>query len=238
MKDIFIADAHLRTPDSEDYQQLLKFLRHQRGQIGTLVLLGDIFEFWVGYRHCVFSAYVPLLSELHHLHRAGTRIIAVEGNHDFHLGAFFSATLNCTIIADSAECDLGATTIHLCHGDTIAASGGYLWLRRFFRSWLARALIHILPGDVTWNIGAVLGNISKKRRHQKTLPPLPQQALTTYAASHLDTTCSAVICGHFHRNWRHTDANGELIILANWGSGYPYLEHQDGVFKLRRYSNS
>lgn len=86
MKDIFIADAHLKNPADENYVQLLEFLKQNSGNIRTLILLGDIFEFWVGYRHCVYSAYVPLLQQLNLLRLDGTSIIVVEGNHDFKIG--------------------------------------------------------------------------------------------------------------------------------------------------------
>ncbi len=64
MKDIFLADAHLLDPEDDNYLRLLTFLKNHRGSIRTLVLLGDIFEFWIGYRHTVFAPYIPLLEEL------------------------------------------------------------------------------------------------------------------------------------------------------------------------------
>ena len=100
MRDLFIADAHLLAPQDANYRRLLEFLRAQRGRTRTLVLLGDIFEFWIGYRYCVFSAYVPLLEALRELREAGARIVYVEGNHDFHLGPYFAETLGCDILPD------------------------------------------------------------------------------------------------------------------------------------------
>ena len=92
-RDIFLADAHLLHPQQDNYQRLLGFLGAQRGQLRTLYILGDLFEFWVGYRHLIFAPYVPLLNALGDLQQAGTEIVYVEGNHDFHLGPYFRDTL-------------------------------------------------------------------------------------------------------------------------------------------------
>ena len=51
MKTLFIADAHLKNPRDRNYRALLDFLAEQLHVVDRLVLLGDIFEFWVGYRH-------------------------------------------------------------------------------------------------------------------------------------------------------------------------------------------
>src|SRR6056297_1490602 len=100
MKDVFVADAHLADPASENYRCFLDFLNSLRGETRTLFLLGDIFEFWIGYRHIVFSPYVPVLDALRRLKEAGTEIVYVEGNHDFHVGPYFEKVLEARIFPD------------------------------------------------------------------------------------------------------------------------------------------
>ena len=106
MKAVFIADAHLLDPEDANYRRLLAFLHQQRGSLSHLVLLGDIFEFWLGYRHSVFAPFVPLLEELRRQRAAGTELVFVEGNHDFHLGPYFSETLACRILPDGGVLEL------------------------------------------------------------------------------------------------------------------------------------
>ena len=55
MKAIFLSDAHLRRPEDKNYQLLLDFLDRQK-DLDALFLLGDIFEFWIGYKHLAFTA--------------------------------------------------------------------------------------------------------------------------------------------------------------------------------------
>lgn len=237
MKDIFIADSHLSDPCTPAYRHLVDFLKKQKGQIDHLILLGDIFEFWVGYRHCVFSAYLEILETLQQLHAAGAKIVMVEGNHDFHVGSFFSSNLNSTIFSDDGQLQLGTNRLYLCHGDTVAATPNYLRLRRFFRSSFAQLLIRILPPDITWRIAEILGNISRKQRHKKPQRQhiLPEQSITQYAQHQFDLGCDTFICGHFHQAWHHQLDNRQIIVAGNWGETYHYVVHKDGKFSMKQY---
>ena len=67
MRKVFIADAHLRNADDPNYAKLLAFLRNCRGTTDTLFILGDLFEFWIGYRHPPFTHYYPVLDQLRQL---------------------------------------------------------------------------------------------------------------------------------------------------------------------------
>ncbi len=236
-KDIFLADAHLENPQDPAYQHLLNFLRSQRGQIRHLVLLGDIFEFWVGYRHCVFSAYLPLLQLLQQLHSDGTKIIVVEGNHDFHVGPFFSDTLKSTIFCDDGCLNLDGKRVYLTHGDTLAATANYLRLRRFFRSSFAQLLIRLLPPDITWKIADILGKASKKRRQHQPQQQysLPTQAISNLAQQQFAKGSDAFICAHFHQAWQERIADKPLLVVGNWGENYHYATHENGVFSLQQY---
>jgi len=236
-KDIFLADAHLVNPQDSAYQHLLEFLRSQRGQVRHLILLGDIFEFWVGYRHCVFTAYLPLLQLLQQLHSDGTKIIMVEGNHDFHVGPFFSDNLKSTIFCNDGCINLDGKRVYLTHGDTLAATRSYLLLRRFFRSSFAQLLIRLLPTDTTWKIAEVLGNASKRKRRNtaQQLYRLPSQAIIAQAQQQLSQGSDAFICGHFHQAWQQSIDNKPLLVVGNWGTTCHYATHENGVFSLHQF---
>jgi UDP-2,3-diacylglucosamine hydrolase len=169
MRDIFIADAHLLDPQDTNYRRLLDFLQSQRGQVRTLVLLGDIFEFWIGYRHTVFAPYVPLLESLRQLREQGTRIVYVEGNHDFHLGPYFEQVLGCRILPDGGVIELGSEKIYIGHGDLVNPNDkGYRLLRRFLRSRLLLWLSRLLPPDWAWTIARWGSRMSQKKHDEKS----------------------------------------------------------------------
>ncbi|MRR35913.1 UDP-2,3-diacylglucosamine diphosphatase, partial [bacterium] len=97
MRAIFIADAHLRHEGDQNYRLLMEFLAGLRGAVDTLFILGDLFEFWIGYETVPFTHYLPILDRLKELAESGTEIVYLEGNHDFHMGPFFTETLGARV---------------------------------------------------------------------------------------------------------------------------------------------
>jgi UDP-2,3-diacylglucosamine hydrolase len=238
MRDLFIADAHLLDPGDANYRLLLKFLRAQRGRTRTLVLLGDIFEFWIGYRSCVFSAYVPLLETLRELRLAGTRIVYVEGNHDFHLGPYFAETLGCEILPDGGVIELDGWKIHVSHGDLIdPADRGYRLLRRFLRSPFLRLLAAILPPDWAWAIARWAGNLSRRSHSPSPRREAPMHLLEEHARRRFASGCQAVVTGHFHAPARRDFDGRVLIALGDWIDQYSYAVFAEGEFSLTEFSS-
>lgn len=234
MKDIFLADAHLSDPDATNYARLLDFFADLQGEARTLFLLGDIFEFWIGYRHTVFAPYVPVLEALRRLRQSGTEIVYVEGNHDFHLGHYFEQVLGCRVLPDGGEIVLEQYKIFLAHGDLVDPSDtGYRRLRKVLRSRPMRWLKGAIPPDLAWKIAVWAGQQSRKRHDAERR--LPEDLLLAHAREHFADGCDAVITGHFHLPWMRQDAEGTVIALGDWIDQYSYGIFEDGTFRLASY---
>ena len=235
MRALFLADAHLRHPEDDNYRLLLDFLSKQQGNIDALFLLGDIFEFWIGYKHVVFSEHLPLLCALQQLKDQGCALYYVEGNHDFNLGAFFQKTLECTVIPDQQIVEWDGQRLFLCHGDLANPRDlGYRLLRSFWRSPLLKGLAKILSPDTAWRFGNFLCDLSRKKERQLRDPsalvlPYAKQALAT--ADHF-------VCGHFHYPLQTEIAEGRVTVLGDWISQFSYLELAGGTASLQSYPSS
>jgi UDP-2,3-diacylglucosamine hydrolase len=231
MRDIFLADAHLRAPDDPPYRRLLAFLAEQRGQLRTLYLLGDIFDFWLGFRHTVYAPYVPLLAALRELRQAGTDLVYVEGNHDFHMGPYFTGELGCRVLPDGGEVEIDGVRVYLAHGDLVnGADRGYRRLRRLLRSSLVRNLAQVVHPDWTWGIYRWLEDRSSAGKPAKIERRLPLELLRLHAAGHFATGCQAVVTGHFHIPHHETTAAGTLLSLGGWLEHSAYAVWEDGHF--------
>jgi len=236
MKDIFLADAHLLDPADENYRRLLAFLERLRGETRTLFLLGDIFEFWIGYRHTVFTPYVPVLETLRRLHEDGIQIVYVEGNHDFHLGPYFEKTLSCRILPNGGEVTLDGRRIFIAHGDLVnPGDRGYRILRRFLRSRALRGLKALLPPDWAWNIARWSSRQSHKSRPAKQIRWSPRDLLTVHARHLFAAGYPVVVTAHFHSPWIERSEEGTIISLGDWIDQYSYAVHEDGEFRLETY---
>ena len=236
MKDIFLADAHLRHPDDPPYRRLLAFLAEQRGQVRTLYLLGDIFDFWLGFRHTVYAAHVPLLAELRRLREAGTELVCVEGNHDFHLGPYFCEELGARVLADGGAVEIDGQQVYLAHGDLVNGNDrSYQRLRRLLRSPLIRGLAQVVHPDWTWGVYRWLEARSGVGKPAKIDRQLPLELLRRHAADHFAAGCQVVITGHFHIPHYETTAAGTLLSLGGWLEQSAYAVGEDGRFTLMTY---
>jgi UDP-2,3-diacylglucosamine hydrolase len=235
MKAIFLADAHLRQPEDRNYQRLLEFLDQQQ-DLDALFLLGDIFEFWLGYKHLTFTAYIPLLDKLRRLTETGTKIYFVEGNHDFHLGPYFTETLGGTVIPDQQLINWDGKKILLCHGDLLNPNPNYQRLRSLWRSGLIRFLSKIVHPDPVWAFGIWLSNMSKKR-HPKSHSWDPTSLLLPFAKEEFAKGADIVACGHFHQPLDKRIEDKQLIAVGDWIGQFSYAEMNDGEISLKTYSD-
>ena len=235
MRAIFVADAHLRKPGDPNYLLMLKFLEEQRGRTDFLVLLGDIFEFWIGKRR-VIADHVPLIDALERLHRQGTQLVYVEGNHDFHLGPVFTERLACQVLPDGGSIELDGKQVYLAHGDLANPDDvAYRRLRKIFRSGLVRILIRTLPNALLLGIAALAGSLSKRQnggeRHNRPV----RKVLKSYAETILATGQQAVVTGHFHQPFHEKLGDGELIALGDWITQFSYAVYENHTFTLTSY---
>lgn len=237
MKDVFIADAHLLDPDDANYGRMLSFLEEQRGRIRTLYLLGDIFEFWTGYRHTVFAPYVPLLEALRRLRESGTDIVYVEGNHDFHMGHYFEEVLGCRILPDGGPIDLNGRKVFIGHGDLVnPGDRGYRILRRFLRSPFLRRMKTLIPPDWAWAIARWAGRRSRRGcavGNERRTPP--RDMLMAHAERLFAEGYRAVVTGHFHEPFLAETEDGTVVALGDWIEDYSYAVFEDGRFGLKTY---
>jgi len=235
MRVIFLADAHLRKPGDHNYRTMLDFLDEQCGRTDILVLLGDIFEFWIG-KNTVLADYVPLVDALERLHQQGTKLVYVEGNHDFHLGPVFTRRLDCLVLPDGGSIELDGKKVFLTHGDLANPDDvGYRRLRKFFRSGLVRVLIRTLPNYLLLKIGARAGYESKKNYGGERSRWPARKLLISYAEAILATGQQVVVCGHFHQPFCEKLGDGELIALGDWITQFSYAVYEDQAFTLTSY---
>lgn len=238
MRAVFLADAHLRKPTDANYRALLAFLAEQEGRTDLLVLLGDICEFLVGCRRAPFPAYLPLFDALEQLQRRGTRLLYVEGNHDFHLAACFRDRFPCQILPEGGAIDLDGRRVLVTHGDLAnPADRGYRLLRSVLRSPPLHLLIRLLPSAWLWRIAERSSQASRRGRTGKRQHWSAREILLPYARERLAAGYQAVVTGHFHQPLHEQLAGGELVALGDWITQYSYAVWEDGAFRLERYDS-
>jgi UDP-2,3-diacylglucosamine hydrolase len=236
MRKVFIADAHLREPTDENYRLMLEFLSTLPGSADTLFILGDLFEFWIGYKDIPFPHYLPILEKLRDIHDHGVSIVYLEGNHDFHMGPFFEETLHATIHTGPTRFNLDGKELYLCHGDEINSRDySYRLLRMLFHSGFTKALTHVVPPAVPIFIADRLGRKSRSRHGERKLKWDYPSLIRSFAADRFAEGCDVMITGHFHVPFTETTGNRLLVSLGDWITHFSYAEWENGKFELKSY---
>ncbi len=236
MRTIFLADAHLHNPEDKNYRLLLDFIRSLKGTTDILCILGDLFDFRIGLPNLDFPEQEPLLKALEELHSSGTRLIYLEGNHDFKLGNALAERLGAEIYPEPVTLEIQGQKIFLCHGDLINSSDWrYRLLYRILRHNIVFKTGKLLPATIINGLRRRLQRSSKGRYRQDRSRWDYPEMIRLYAGSISKQGCNAMVLGHFHLPFIENKDGFTLISLGDWISQFSYSELVDGKFSLLIY---
>ena len=161
-----ISDVHLghASPDTE--RLLLSFLRALPGRASSLLINGDLFEFWFEWKSVVHRSGVRALAALVDLRDAGVPVTMLAGNHDCWGG---------DVLRDAGvdyqlgpwTGNLGGWRARVEHGDGLRAAEdrGYRALRRVLRNRLAIRAFGVLHPDLASRLA--MGSSHASRTYQR-----------------------------------------------------------------------
>lgn len=239
MRTVFIADAHLVSPEDANYRLLLRFLHDLEGEVDALYIMGDLFDFWLGFPSHPFTQYDEVLAALERLVRRGCRLVYFEGNHDFHLGTIFSQRLKAEIHAGPAMESVQGKRLYLCHGDQINREDRFYRLLRFLlRTRLVAASVSHFPVSWAQKIREHLQKRSQAGYGVKTARWDYRQILLDFAVGLQKHGCEGLVTGHFHLALCENVPGDTFTVLSlgDWMGQLTYGEMQDGKLRLRIYS--
>jgi len=194
---IFLSDAHFTGENRDNQDRLIRFLEMEKENLDTLVLLGDLFEFWFGFEGYLYEEYLPILEQLKSLSHRGVRIKYVEGNHDFRLGPFFEKDLGAEVYADEMEETLGGKRMYIAHGDRVNPRDyGYRLFRGTVKNRFSYALIRWVGPELSMRIAKRLSARSRRKNHEKLPGHIP--IFRAFALNKFREGIDIVILGHSH----------------------------------------
>lgn len=239
-KTIFLSDTHLNEVNPERQERLVSFLT-KFDNLERLYIVGDLFDFWFGYKTVIFRYYLPLLCQLYRLHMQGCELIYVLGNHDFNLGPLFRETVPLRVIEAGAEEEIDGHKIFIIHGDGLDKSDrGYRLLRFVVRSPLVRWLFQWIHPDIGWNMARLLSKSSKKYTAWKKIDKI--KAYFEFGRQKVSEGINYCIMAHSHvpfiKKFSFDNHEGQIINLGDWLQHFTFLQYspKDG-FSFHRYVN-
>jgi UDP-2,3-diacylglucosamine hydrolase len=238
MRTIFLADAHLAAPEERNYRLLIRFLRELEGNTETLFIMGDLFDFWLGFPANPFHQFDEMLDALQSLVRSGCRLVYFEGNHDFHLGDIFRQQLGAEIHTGPAIITIQGRRLFLCHGDQINQHDhGYRMLRMLLHNRLAAIAVSFIPPSIALSVKSRLQRASRAGYQAKLQRWNYREIIRSFARTVLEQGCDGMVTGHFHIAFREELDNSQFVIisLGDWIDQFTYGEIVAGTLSLRNY---
>src|SRR3954465_6595752 len=114
---VFISDVHLKGVDDPRTAPFAEFLRSWKGKADAMFIVGDLFDFYYGFKDVIYWQHLPAFAAFEELVRSGMRIGYIEGNHEFRVAEAFRGALGIETWATDAEINIAGKRILLTHGD-------------------------------------------------------------------------------------------------------------------------
>ena len=218
-----IADSHLGGPGGPA-GPLLQQLEALPGQgCDRLVLLGDIFQAWIGSRRFETADIAAVVAVLRKLRQGGLRIDYIEGNRDFFLknSPYADAFDH---VGTEVAFEAGGKRYLAVHGDGLNDSDWqYLFWRRLSKSAPVRlAVTHIPQALAHKMVHSTERRLSQTNFKHKMR--IPEEAIRRYAERRMAEGHDVLLLGHFHeaRTWQIAGESGrpggEVRLLEAWFS--------------------
>jgi UDP-2,3-diacylglucosamine hydrolase len=113
---LIVSDLHLGPQQPATLARFLRFLEATAARHRELLVLGDLFEFWVG-DDADDPTGTTVAAALRAVADRGCRVLLMHGNRDLLLGRAFCERAGATLLADPTVAQIGATPALLAHGD-------------------------------------------------------------------------------------------------------------------------
>ena len=215
---LFIAgDVHLGGTHSDSgtaFPQWLDWLAIRPP--ARLVLLGDLFEWWIDGDEAV-ARHAVVLERLRLLAERGWRLDLVQGNRELVAGRRLEAASGCRLHRRRLDIQLGPVRVRIVHGDRLCFDPGYrayvAVVESFPFAWFQR--LH--PIAVQESVASWLRRRSAGR-HRAPRPSSgrPRVFLDRRRIQAAARDSDVVVAGHIHQAWRRRIGGVDLILVGDW----------------------
>ncbi|NUP55954.1 MAG: UDP-2,3-diacylglucosamine diphosphatase [Gemmatimonadaceae bacterium] len=230
-----ISDAHLGAAPRDVEQQLLRFLRSLQGKAPTLVINGDLFDFWVEWKTEVPRHGVRVVSALADLRESGTEILWIGGNHDCWGGNVLRDDYGLDFRLGAWEGSIAGWHTLIEHGDGLrkVEDRKYRRLRTVLRHPLSIRAFRWIHPDLGSRLA--LGSSEASRVHGARDAGRGLRAVA-HATLAKDPSLDLVVYGHSHVTaLERTPAGGVYANAGSWFEAPTYLRITEEKIELLRW---
>jgi UDP-2,3-diacylglucosamine pyrophosphatase LpxH len=194
---VFVGDVHLDRDDAA-VPEFVSYLRGLAPRAGRVVLMGDLFNLWIGAPELEQPHHRDVVAGLAELKAGGTEIHYLEGNRDYGIAAAYRGRLFDAVDDTGLREDWGGRSVWAAHGDKVNRNDlQYRAWRRISRSLPAWWLFSSIPRGRRF---AIAESVERKLRatNVEMKREFPDAIVRQYAARHMGPAGGIVVLGHFH----------------------------------------
>lgn len=233
-----ISDAHLGVTPPAVERHLLRFLDQLHGRAGSLVINGDLFDFWFAWRRVMPRVGFRILAALANLAERGLPVVWLAGNHDCWGGDVLRAEVGVEYHTGEWRGVIGPWRARISHGDGLRdrEDRAYRWLRRVLRNPAAIRAFRWIHPDVATRIALGSSRASRTYRARDNGEGLRQVALRDLRD---EPELDLLIFAHSHvPALERLPGAGVYGNAGTWMDDTTYLRIDDGGVDLWRWAEN
>ena len=231
-----LGDAHVGAAPVDVEETLLAMLERARGEAGSVVLNGDVFDFYFEWTHSVTRPSVRVLAAIARVVASGVPVLYIAGNHDCWGGDILTTDVGVTYVRGPWRGELAGWSTLVEHGDGLRgkADAPYRVLKAFVRHPIVTTLFSWLPPNFAVWLATRSSTTSRNAR-----PKDGGKALYDVAQGRLagDLGLDLYVFGHTHaRVVERAPSGGVLANPGAWLDVPSFLVVTPEAVELRRMS--
>jgi UDP-2,3-diacylglucosamine hydrolase len=235
---IIVSDAHLGVASPQIERSFVSFLRGLAGEASSLIINGDLFDFWFEWKTVIPRRSFRALAALADLKDAGMEILWVAGNHDCWGGEVLREDVGLNYIIGPWEGEIAGWRVRIEHGDGLRdrEDRGYRMIRPVMRHPIAIRAFRMLHPDWASKVAQGSSNASRTYRARDE-----GRGLRAYAKQELIKAkdLDLLVYGHSHvPTLERMDSGGVFGNAGSWLDAPTYLRLTDEAVELRKWDGS
>lgn len=233
-----ISDLHLGVAGADVERAFEKYLAAVAADAATLVINGDLFDFWFEWKTVIPRRGFRVLAALAALRDGGTEILYVAGNHDCWGGDVLRHDVGVEYHVGAWEGSIGNWKTLIEHGDGLRKleDRKYRMVRPIMRSPLAIALFRGLHPDFATRIAT--GSSQASRTYRALDGGVGLRAIARERLA-LEPQLDLLVFGHSHVPALERTTSGKVFANAgSWLDAPTYLRVTDPAIALMQWNGS
>jgi UDP-2,3-diacylglucosamine hydrolase len=228
-----ISDSHLGVAKPETERALVAFLRGLSDRAGSLIINGDLFDFWFEWKSVIPRNSFRALAALADLRESGVPILWIAGNHDCWGDEVLTKDIGVEYHLGQWEGSIAGWNSRIDHGDGLREreDRGYRLIKPIMRNRLAIKAFRALHPNWSTRLATGSSNASRTYRSRDEGRGLRAIAVSELTANR---SLDLLVYGHSHvAALERVPGAGVFANAGSWLDAPTYLKVEPDRIELR-----